>query len=147
MAFLMVSLASIGSINRASPAPASMVATFTGLKSSSACPVTRQLNNDIISISSNGGRAQCIHVWPPVGEKKFETLSYLPPLSPKSLSKEVDYLLRMGWVPCLKFELEHGFVYREHKKSMGYILRWKILDNVEAAPCLGALTQPKFCVS
>ncbi|CAN1227236.1 Ribulose bisphosphate carboxylase small subunit, chloroplastic, partial [Linum perenne] len=43
-------------------------------------------------------------VWPPLGLKKYETLSYLPPLSEESLAKEVDYLLRMGWVPCLEFE-------------------------------------------
>ncbi|TXG57401.1 hypothetical protein EZV62_018714 [Acer yangbiense] len=120
MASSMVSSASVDSVSQATPAQASMVAPFTGLKSASAFPVTRQLNSDITSTASNGGRVQCMQVWPPVGEKKFETLSYLPPLSPESLSKEVDYLLRMGWVPCLEFELEHGFVYREHNKSPGY---------------------------
>jgi ribulose-bisphosphate carboxylase small chain len=45
-------------------------------------------------------------VWPPVGKKKFETLSYLPPLTREQLLKEVEYLLRKGWVPCLEFELE-----------------------------------------
>lgn len=47
-----------------------------------------------------------VQVWPPINLKKFETLSYLPPLSTASLANEVDYLLRMGWVPCLEFELE-----------------------------------------
>ena len=97
-----------------------MVAPFTGLKSTSAFPVTRKQNNDITSLSSNGGRVQCMKVWPPTGLLKYETLSYLPPLSNASLAKEIDYLLRMGWVPCLEFELEHGFVYREHNKSPGY---------------------------
>ncbi|KAJ0039169.1 hypothetical protein Pint_21959 [Pistacia integerrima] len=97
MASSIVPSATIASMNRASPAQASMVAPFTGLKPSSAFPV-----------------------WPPIGKKKFETLSYLPPLSPESLAKEVDYLLRMGWVPCLEFELLHGFVYRENHRSPGY---------------------------
>ncbi|KAK3442748.1 hypothetical protein EUGRSUZ_B03013 [Eucalyptus grandis] len=105
---------------RATPAQATMVAPFTGLKSASAFPVTRKSSEDITSLSSNGGRVQCMQVWPPIGKKKFETLSYLPPLSPESLAKEVDYLLRSGWVPCLEFELEHGFVYREHHSSPGY---------------------------
>ncbi|XP_010044264.2 ribulose bisphosphate carboxylase small chain 3B, chloroplastic [Eucalyptus grandis] len=105
---------------RATPAQATMVAPFTGLKSTSAFPVTRKSSEDITSLSSNGGRVQCMQVWPPIGKKKFETLSYLPPLSPESLAKEVDYLLRSGWVPCLEFELEHGFVYREHHSSPGY---------------------------
>jgi ribulose bisphosphate carboxylase small subunit len=45
-------------------------------------------------------------VWPPVGKKKFETLSYLPPLTEEQLAKEVEYLIRKGWIPCLEFELE-----------------------------------------
>ncbi|GLT69942.1 hypothetical protein SLA2020_420510 [Shorea laevis] len=56
----------------------------------------------------------------PLGLKKFETLSYLPPLSTEQLAKEVDYLLSKNLIPCLEFELEHGFVYREHNRSPGY---------------------------
>ncbi|KAJ0234521.1 Ribulose bisphosphate carboxylase small chain [Hirschfeldia incana] len=59
-------------------------------------------------------------VWPPVGKKKFETLSYLPDLTEVELGKEVDYLLRNKWIPCVEFELEHGFVYREHGSTPGY---------------------------
>ncbi|KAF5750136.1 putative Ribulose bisphosphate carboxylase small chain chloroplast precursor [Tripterygium wilfordii] len=97
-----------------------MVAPFTGLKSSAAFPVTRKPNNDFSSLASNGGRLQCMKVWPTVGLKKFETLSYLPPLTDEALGKEIDYLLRMGWIPCLEFELEHGFVYRENNRSPAY---------------------------
>ncbi|KAK9903784.1 hypothetical protein M0R45_000894 [Rubus argutus] len=118
MASSMVSSATVASVNRA-PAQASMAAPFNGLKSASAFPVTRKVN-DIISVVSNGGRVQCMKVWPPVGLKKFETLSYLLPLSTESLTKQLDYLLRNKWVPCLEFELEHGFVYREHGNSPGY---------------------------
>ncbi|XP_061348713.1 ribulose bisphosphate carboxylase small subunit, chloroplastic-like isoform X4 [Gastrolobium bilobum] len=89
----------------ASSAQASMVAPFTGLKSMAGFPVTRKTNNDITSIASNGGRVQCMQVWPPINKKKFETLSYLPPLSPESLAKEVEYLLRKGWIPCLEFDM------------------------------------------
>lgn len=122
MASSMLSSATVASVNRvvATPVQASMVAPFNGLKSTTAFPVTRKLNDDITSLSSNGGRVRCMKVWPPIGLKKFETLSYLPPLTTESLAKEVDYLLRNGWVPCLEFELEHGFVYREHNSSPGY---------------------------
>ncbi|XP_061994279.1 ribulose bisphosphate carboxylase small subunit, chloroplastic 1 isoform X1 [Rosa rugosa] len=118
MASSMMSSATVASVNRA-PVQASMVAPFNGLKSASAFPVTRKAN-DITSVASNGGRVQCMQVWPTVGLKKFETLSYLPPLTVESLAKEVEYLLRNKWVPCLEFELEHGFVYRENNKSPGY---------------------------
>ncbi|WP_168398602.1 ribulose-1,5-bisphosphate carboxylase small subunit, partial [Acinetobacter indicus] len=125
-----ISTAAVASVNRATPAQASMVAPFTGLKSSSAFPVTRK-NSDITSLSSNGGRVQCMKVWPPLGKKKFETLSYLPPLTTEQLLKEVEYLLRNKWVPCLEFELEHPFVYRENNKSPGYYdgrywVMWKL---------------------
>ncbi|OIW02274.1 hypothetical protein TanjilG_15157 [Lupinus angustifolius] len=120
MASSMVSSAVVATVSRVSPVQSNMVAPFTGLKSSSAFPVTQKSTLDITSITSNGGRVQCMKVWPPVGLKKYETLSYLPPLSIESLAKEVDYLIRNGWVPCLEFELEHGFVYREHNSSPGY---------------------------
>ncbi|XP_043724885.1 ribulose bisphosphate carboxylase small subunit, chloroplastic-like isoform X2 [Telopea speciosissima] len=120
MASSIISSTVVISLNRDSPAQASLVPPFTGLKSGSAFPVTRKLNNDLASLPTNGGRVQCMNVWPPLGKKKFETLSYLPPLSSESLAKEVDYLLRMGWVPCLEFELEQRFVYQKNNKSPGY---------------------------
>ncbi|MED6202980.1 Ribulose bisphosphate carboxylase small subunit 1A, chloroplastic [Stylosanthes scabra] len=119
MASSMISAPAFTTMNRASPAQGNMVAPFSGLKSMGAFPVTRK-SNDITSVANNGGRVQCMQVWPPLGKKKFETLSYLPDLTDEQLRKEVDYLLRKGWVPCLEFELEHGFVYREHHRSPGY---------------------------
>ncbi|GAV68963.1 RuBisCO_small domain-containing protein/RbcS domain-containing protein [Cephalotus follicularis] len=120
MASSMIPLAAAASVNRAMPAQASMVAPFTGLKSSSAFPGSHKTNNDFTSIASNGGRVQCMQVWPTVGLKKFETLSYLPDLTPEALAKQVDYLLRNNLIPCLEFELENPFVHREHNKSPGY---------------------------
>ncbi|XP_052199813.1 ribulose bisphosphate carboxylase small subunit, chloroplastic-like [Diospyros lotus] len=120
MASSMISSAAVTSVNRAAPAQSSMVAPFTGLKSSSAFLPSRKLDTDITTLASNGGRVQCMKVWPPRGLKKFETLSYLPPLTSAQLAKEVDYLLRSGWIPCLEFSIEGGFVYRENHRSPGY---------------------------
>ncbi|XP_021910435.1 ribulose bisphosphate carboxylase small chain 1, chloroplastic-like [Carica papaya] len=150
MASSMVPSAAVSSVNRATAAQASMVAPFTGLKSSSAFPVTRKLNNDITSVASNGGKVQCMQVWPPIGKKKFETLSYLPSLTDESLAKEVEYLLRSGWIPCLEFELEHGFVYRENARSPGYYdgrywTMWKLpmFGCTDAAQVLKELEEAK----
>ncbi|KAI5684280.1 hypothetical protein M9H77_05510 [Catharanthus roseus] len=118
MASSMISTAAVAT-TRSSPAQANMVAPFTGLKSAAAFPVTKK-SADITSLASNGGRVQCMQVWPPLGKKKYETLSYLPDLTLEQLAKEIDYLLRSGWIPCLEFELEHGFVYRENARSPGY---------------------------
>ncbi|XP_073222658.1 ribulose bisphosphate carboxylase small subunit, chloroplastic 3 isoform X2 [Cicer arietinum] len=103
MASSMISSAAVTTVNRASSVQSGAVAPFVGLKSMAGFPV-RKVNNDITSIASNGGRVHCMQVWPPIGKKKFETLSYLPPLTEEQLLKEVEYLLRKGWVPCLEFE-------------------------------------------
>ena len=105
---------------RGNAVQANMIAPFTGLKSAASFPVTRKQNTDITSIADNGGRVRCMQVWPPINKKKYETLSYLPDLSDEQLLKEIDYLIRSGWVPCLEFETEHGFVYREYHQSPGY---------------------------
>ena len=119
MASSMISSAAVATTTRASPAQASMVAPFTGLKAASSFPITKK-SADITSLATNGGRVQCMQVWPPTGKKKYETLSYLPDLTVEQLLKEIDYLLRSGWIPCLEFELKTGFVYREHHRSPGY---------------------------
>ncbi|CAN1244317.1 Ribulose bisphosphate carboxylase small subunit, chloroplastic [Linum perenne] len=46
----------------------------------------------------------CMQTWNPINNKKFETLSYLPPLSQESIAKEIDYMLSKGWIPCLEFD-------------------------------------------
>nr|QFS21934.1 chloroplast ribulose-1,5-bisphosphate carboxylase/oxygenase small subunit [Cucumis hystrix] len=120
MASSILSSAAVASVNSASPAQASMVAPFTGLKSSAGFPITRKNNVDITTLASNGGKVQCMKVWPPRGVKKFETLSYLPDMNTEQLGKEVEYLIRNGWIPCLEFQIDSGFVYREHHRSPGY---------------------------
>ncbi|CAM8916161.1 unnamed protein product [Rhodiola kirilowii] len=69
------SMFSTAAVATAAPAQATLVAPFTGLKSASAFPITRK-TADITSITNNGGRVQCMKVWPPIGMKKYETLSY-----------------------------------------------------------------------
>lgn len=63
MASSVISSASVAAVSRAaSPAQASMVAPFTGLKSSAAYPITKKVV-DITSLPSNGGRVQCMKVF------------------------------------------------------------------------------------
>lgn len=61
MATSMISTSAVAAVNRAALAQANMVAPFTGLKSTSASPVSRK-NVDITSIASNGGRVSCMKV-------------------------------------------------------------------------------------
>ncbi|KAJ3696214.1 hypothetical protein LUZ60_001591 [Juncus effusus] len=64
-------------------------------------------------------RIYCMKTWSPINNEKFETLSYLPPLSEDSIAKEVDYILSKGWIPCLEFD-EVGHVYRKNSTIPGY---------------------------
>ncbi|PON87848.1 Ribulose bisphosphate carboxylase, small chain [Trema orientale] len=120
MASSMISSATVATVSRATPAQATLVAPFTGLKSMAGFPTTKKANNDITSIASNGGRVQCMQVWPPLGKKKFETLSYLPDLTLDQLVKQIEFLIKKGWVPCLEFTVGEAFVYRENHRSPGY---------------------------
>ena len=36
-------------------------------------------------------------------EKRYECLSYLPPLSDEEISRQIDYLVSNGWAPCIEF--------------------------------------------
>ncbi|CAA7397661.1 unnamed protein product [Spirodela intermedia] len=102
---MMVSTAAVA---RASPAQTNMVAPFNGLRSSAAFPVTRKANADLSTLPSNGGRVRCM-----------QTLSYLPDLSVEALAKEVEYLIRNGWIPCIEIS-KARFIYRENHSSPGY---------------------------
>nr|CAD1842326.1 unnamed protein product [Ananas comosus var. bracteatus] len=127
-------MASTATVSRTAPAQANMVAPFTGLKSAAAFPATRRSSADLSHLPSNGGRVQCMkgyneasnHAWIiplcSVADRGREEVRdpLLPSATlPEALLKQIDYLLRSGWIPCLEF-CPVGFVYREHNKSPGY---------------------------
>jgi len=68
---------------------------------------------------SKASRIRCMKTWNPIDNKKFETLSYLPPLTEESIAKEVDYMIKKGWIPCLEFDAV-GYVRRENSTMPGY---------------------------
>lgn len=36
-------------------------------------------------------------------ERKYETLSYLPPLSDAQIARQIDYMLKQGFFPAVEF--------------------------------------------
>jgi ribulose-bisphosphate carboxylase small chain len=36
-------------------------------------------------------------------ERRYETLSYLPPLSDAQIAKQIEYILTQGFFPCIEF--------------------------------------------
>ncbi|OIT30016.1 PREDICTED: ribulose bisphosphate carboxylase small chain clone 512-like [Nicotiana attenuata] len=94
--------------------------TYLGLKSNSTnlFPAKDTITWNRKTIS-NGSKTYCMKTWNPIDNKKFETLSYLPPQSEDSIAKEVDYMIQKGWIPCLEFD-QVGYVRRENSRMPGY---------------------------
>jgi ribulose-bisphosphate carboxylase small chain len=58
----------------------------------------------------------------PFSRRKYETFSYLPALKDQEISRQVDYITRNGWVPCLEFaEAAQGYVNSENCERMGSV--------------------------
>jgi len=64
--------------------------------------------------------------------KKYECLSYLPPLSDEDTAKQIQYLLNNGWSPCIEFA-NPGLSEVDQKVIMGpgyydnrYYTMWKL---------------------
>ena len=52
-------------------------------------------------------------VWQPFNNKKYETMSYLPQLTDAEIAKQVEYMVKNNWAPCIEFEsADHGFATR-----------------------------------
>ncbi|KAJ3686055.1 hypothetical protein LUZ61_015219 [Rhynchospora tenuis] len=115
MASMMIS--SAVSMARAAPAKTgNSIAPYVGLRQADELTFGRKAE---AKLPSNRMKVSCMQVWPIEGKKKFETLSYLPDLSPEELLKQIEYLIRSNWIPCLEFS-KVGFVYRENHRSPGY---------------------------
>ena len=50
----------------------------------------------------------------------FETFSFLPPLDAAAIAKQVDYIIRQGWIPALEFaDAEHAYVKNDSTIRFG----------------------------
>ncbi|XP_024403868.1 ribulose bisphosphate carboxylase small subunit, chloroplastic [Physcomitrium patens] len=99
-----------------STSEATSVKAFSGLKS------TTLFSGNARKLSSvqNGSRVQCMQVWNPIGMTKFETFSYLPPLSDDAIAKQVEYMIQQKLIPCLEFDVNSNGVSRVNNSSPGY---------------------------
>merc|ERR1719498_1646195 len=55
-------------------------------------------------------RPASMQAYSPYNGKKYETLSYLPQLSNEDIRKQIDFMIRNNWTPCLEFS-EDGDIY------------------------------------
>lgn len=52
-------------------------------------------------------------------ERRYETLSYLPPLTDLQISKQVQYILDQGYIPAVEFN-------ETSEPTMTYWTMWKL---------------------
>jgi len=60
-----------------------------------------------------------IQAYTPFNAKKFETLSYLPQLSNDEIRKQIDYIIKNHWTPCLEMS-DDGDIYLNTEMGPGY---------------------------
>ena len=36
-------------------------------------------------------------------ERRYETFSYLPPLSDQQINRQIEYMVEQGYIPCIEF--------------------------------------------
>jgi len=70
-----------------------------------ASPLKQAKNTFAARTVSNGSikKTTAMQVWTPLNNKMFETFSFLPPLTDAEIARQVDYIVRNGWTPCLEF--------------------------------------------
>lgn len=76
---------------------------------------------------SNGYNTSAMHIWQPTDNKYFETFSYLPPLTDDDITKQIEYMTRNGFTPCLEFSApefaytsNHGVSGIDSRSASGY---------------------------
>ncbi|XP_024371797.1 ribulose bisphosphate carboxylase small subunit, chloroplastic [Physcomitrium patens] len=105
------------------------VKAFSGLKPATLFSSKTQK----LGAVQNGSRVQCMQVWNPIGQPKFETFSYLPPLTDDQIAKQVDYMIQQNLIPCIEFDTV-GSVSRTNFSGAGssgyydgrYWTMWKL---------------------
>merc|ERR1719236_176143 len=63
--------------------------------------------------------AQSMQAYSPYDGKKYETLSYLPPMDNTQIEKQIRYMIANGWAPALEFS-DDGDVYLNTRMGPGY---------------------------
>merc|ERR1712014_139565 len=60
-----------------------------------------------------------VQSYSPFNNKKFETLSYLPQLSNDEIKKQIDFIIKNHWTPCLEMS-DDGDIYQNTQMGPNY---------------------------
>ncbi|WP_036482729.1 ribulose bisphosphate carboxylase small subunit [Myxosarcina sp. GI1] len=72
-------------------------------------------------------------------DKRYETLSFLPPLTDQQIIKQIDYMLDQGFIPAVEFE-------KNPSPSLHHWTLWK-LPLFDANSPQDVLTEVRECRS
>ena len=77
---------------------------------------------------------KCVPEWAPDPQcatcRFFETFSFLPPMDDSQIAKQVDYIIRQGWIPALEFaDAEFAYVKNDSTIRMGGSATCNYYDN------------------
>merc|ERR1711915_472575 len=64
-------------------------------------------------------KAGHMQAYSPFNAKKYETLSYLPELSNQDIAKQIEYMIKNKWTPCLEIA-DDGDIYLNTRMGPGY---------------------------
>ncbi|KAJ6355440.1 hypothetical protein OIU77_005934 [Salix suchowensis] len=90
---------------------------------------------------SNGSKTFCMKTWNPINNKKFEVLSYLPPLTDDSIAKEIDYMMKKGWIPCLEFDEVLQEIHECKEAYPNAYIRCMAFDSKHQTQCMAFVIQ------
>merc|ERR1712115_111274 len=60
-----------------------------------------------------------IQAYSPFNGKKYETLSYLPPLTNEDIAKQITFMIKNHWTPCLEVS-DDGDIYLDTAMGPNY---------------------------
>ena len=72
-------------------------------------------------------------------ERRYETLSYLPPLTDQQIASQIDFMLEQGFIPAVEFQ-------EDPKPADHYWTLWK-LPLFEASSPQDVLNEVRECRS
>merc|ERR1712217_611449 len=82
-------------------------------------PLAKMRSPTVAHAEANVHSIANIQAYSPFNNKKFETLSYLPQLSNDEIKKQIDFIIKNHWTPCLEMS-DDGDIYQNTQMGPNY---------------------------
>merc|ERR1711959_505524 len=74
---------------------------------------------EIMTITLVNNPCASMQAYSAINAKKYETLSYLPQLTNDDIRKQIEYMVRNNWSPCVEFS-DDSDIYLNTRMGPGY---------------------------